>query len=236
MARARPLWLAAVVALMLLSGSVPAAVAGKPGIRQCGAGQASGTMPLPMAAGQAAVVEGYLDDQCRLVVSAVRFVDTASLAGAIPTVIDAVGVGGASDGVAALAGGVTDHWVTTRMWDCCGIKMTEAVLHLQYGWNGQTISSRFVQLSESHHREVAGGWFVKASHLGATAGCVGCASISYRGWVRFGYKGVFDPTGTVFENFHDNRLTGRGNGGWDCWWQITWKQSVPGWHHEAFCS
>lgn len=121
--------------------------------------------------------------------------------------------------------------------DPIGIVMTQQLLLVRYWWNGQQITNVYAELSESHHVEAnGGGWYVDSFSLARTAGCVGCGSIEYRGTVDWGYRGVFDPTGTLFHNRHVNTVTAFGTGQARCTFSITWRNSLPGWSRRFICT
>lgn len=92
-------------------------------------------------------------------------------------------------------------------------------------------------MSESHHVEAwpSRGWYLESWLLQRTAGCIGCASIEYRGIVDWGYQGVFDPTGTLYHNSHRNTVTAFGTGAARCTYDITWRNAFPGWSKEMVC-
>lgn len=223
----------AIIVLALTPASVAAEGGGG---KECGPGEAGGKIPTPPA-GSATVVEGHLNDNCKFVVDRTRTTGMSEAPGPSDTSLGTEGDVSATSGVTAAAIVQSHRSVTTRMWDCCGILLTEARLDLWWNWDGRIVTARWVQLAESHHRELTGGgWWVSAWWLGKTAGCVGCASIAYEGVVDFSYQGIFDSSGTRYKNQHINRLTGKGTGGWACSWQISWRNSFAGWHTQAWCA
>lgn len=198
--------------------------------RTCGAMEVHVEMVAPPNPLKASVVRATLTDDCVLQID-----------GPVVEEIADLGVAPVSNSAGPTPLATTKsatRRAISRSWDCCGIKMTEQTLYMKYWWNSIEIVDVYVDLSESHHLEADGrGWFVESWSLRRTNGCIGCETISYRGIVDWGYRGVFDGSGTRFHNQHVNNITANGRtGASSCSMTITWRDSIAGWKKEFICT
>ena len=147
------LWLAVFAAVTSALAAAPTAVTARAAQTPiCGPGAISGQFSIP--AGNAVAFSGYLDDNCTPVI-----ISTQVLAGtaeafnghSLATEGEPATGGTSSSSGSPATPGVSDRYVVTYINDCCGLVLTEAVLHLQWGWNGSYVTGRFVELAESHH-------------------------------------------------------------------------------------
>ncbi|MDH4334904.1 MAG: hypothetical protein OEW24_06545 [Chloroflexota bacterium] len=137
-------------------------------------------------------------------------------------------------------------YVVTRIWDCCGILLTE--YWMDNNWTS-TGSSGYIYAwgavdGAKWHREgpfgCCGGWYPDSgSHLlGLVGGGLGKTYEKVRGRQGFGYQGALDPTGTYFYNRLTHWITGNRNGTWACTQEVYLKK-VPlpplDWDIQRWC-
>lgn len=187
----------------------------------------------------ATVITATLESDCGVSVTGPVVVDKDRVGLGSPTHLLAASKLSSSvdPGAEILAASVSTKRAVSQSFDPVGILMTEESLFVRYWWSGEQIADVYVELAESHHVEAnGGGWYLDGFSLARTAGCIGCGSIEYRGTVDWGYRGVFDPTGTLFHNRHVNTVTAFGTGQARCTFSITWRNSLPGWSKRFICT
>lgn len=207
----------------------------------CGEIKEAVTLPAPPP-GLVATETWAVNENCQIELGPVQFVDP-SMIGPIPG--DAlIGLGSVrqspNSGESVLS--TSNAYAVQRTWDCCGIKMNEYYLDVQ--WSPSTAGSKITSWSAwdgaSWHLEANGkGWHLDAPNhfLGASAGGVGNPSVTVHGHQGFKYDGIFDPTGTVFYNTYDTWLEGKpGFTYGQCTLQVVWRHAAVGWHQQQWCS
>lgn len=121
------------------------------------------------------------------------------------------------------------------LWDCCGIMMNKVYTNGSWTENGSIIQSYSIGGGYQWHTENGGcgnGWYPVNPYHKKTGGGVGYSSTSFRTHSEFGYKGLFDCSGTTYYNILDNYTTiyagGTGNATcnftrWSRTWLGSWK-------------
>jgi hypothetical protein len=204
----------------------------------CGASTYVLDLTAPADPNAATVVTVELGSDCLPSLVGPVVVNTQLLGVTSPGHVVAALIGPSSGGPAeATVVNVSTKRAISQSLDPVGIVMTEASLLVRYWWNEQQITDVYAELTESHHVEAnGGGWYLDSYSLARTAGCVGCSSIEYRGTVDWGYRGVFDPTGSLYHNRHVNTVTAFSTGQARCTFSITWRNSLPGWSKRFICT
>jgi hypothetical protein len=233
--------LAAAFAALLLAAIPTAGYGASPpdaAPASCGASTYVLDLTAPADPNAATVVTVELGSDCLPSLIGPVVVNTQLLGVTSPGHVVAASIGPSSSGAAeATAVNVSTRRAISQSIDAVGIIMTEASLLVRYWWNEQQITNVYVELAESHHPEpIFGGWYLDSYSLTRTAGCVGCSSIEYRGTVDWGYRGVFDPTGSLYHNRHVNTVTAFGTGQARCSFNIIWRNSLPGWRQRFICT
>lgn len=238
-----------VLFVIVLSLLLPVPVLAKPA-KTCGPITASFSSDMPPE-GFVAFQETRIDDNCKLVVSAVQLVPENQLqpspAEASATFSSAGESLPAPSGTASIDGSASGccwaGYAVQRSWDCCGIKMNEYWTQLQFnrcsgGYCSPYLRTWGAQDGGAWHTEVQyPGWYPNCCDhwLRRTSGGVGYASVAVQGHQGYSYRGVFDTGGNDYYNSYTNNLSGNTTGNWSCSYSYYWKKSAPGWHTQSWC-
>ncbi|MEH1059347.1 hypothetical protein V6U89_29585 [Micromonospora sp. CPCC 206171] len=119
--------------------------------------------------------------------------------------------------------------VWSEMYDCCGILMN--ALYATHGW--RTADGRISQVNTGvdtdwNREPWGGGWHLAQSSQ--AGGCDRpCSMARLEQHAEFGYRGVFDVTGTWYRNSHDLGVTLTGDGTAACELRVTARHWFIGW-------
>lgn len=203
-------------------------------------------IPVPPP-GQVSMQRLVLGDDCRIRAEPIVTMDGSDMPTATADSSSAVGSEGqtATDVTTAALYNYRAYAVT-RIWDCCGILLTEYWMENNWTSTGSTgyIYGWGAVDGAKWHREgpfgCCGGWYLdNGSHLlGLTAGGLYKTYETVRGRQGFGYQGALDPTGTYFYNRLTHWITGYRNGSWGCTQEVYLKK-VPlpplDWDIQRWC-
>jgi len=136
-----------------------------------------------------------------------------------------------------------EYHVNARVWDCCGIVMTQLVTDLYWTSSGSTISWWNYGGFTSHHREnytctpPGSGWYATGPRYTVQdSGGVGYSTVAVRDHAEFGYKGAFsDCIDGLYYNVLENWVYGASLGEGDCGFYGSFRQTAPGWHVVVDC-
>lgn len=119
--------------------------------------------------------------------------------------------------------------VWSQMYDCCGILMN--ALYATHMWSTADgrISRVDTAVDTDRNREPwGGGWHLAQSWQ--AGGCDRpCPGAHLEQHAEFGYRGIFDVTGTWYHNTHDLGVTLTGDGTAACELRVTARHWFVGW-------
>ncbi len=217
-------------ALVLVAGSVaaPTVSAAGPKGGYCENVRFAITQDMPEEDGMAVTQSFYLDANCRVVVTPSRTVEASSLEAA-PADSQSAILGSESGQLSTVSGPVTlaatsyVGYASTRVYDCCGIMLTE---HWnQTRWTSSNPGTGVITAWSATHgakwHDEAGpvpGWYLdpNVSSLGLVEGGLNQSYVRTKGRQGFKYQGVFDPTGTLFYNDLSDWVRGSRSGALSC--------------------
>jgi len=213
----------------------------------CGEVHYAGSLPLPQP-GYVSIAETTINADCSTTTTAVRVAPLSQLEPGVsqtePSASSQVegGVGGgagneSSPPTASASAPVwsTEATVHQRLWDCCGILLNAFYTDVKWGFTGRAVSWYTGTDYERHHTEWPfPGWYPLAHRI-CCGNQAGRWAVSISGHIEFGYRGVFDPTGTWYYNTYDNLLIAYGNGGAACRYAYSFRHAFRGWHTQDWC-
>lgn len=204
--------IAVALAALLAVGSAPVSARTSPdGAEFCYDVSLTSRLDAPRDPSKISVQNFIIDGKCRVVaVGPAEEVSSGELApSSVGTASDVIGIVGASQAATGPVSLASTSYRTNaglRVFDCCGILLTEYWMENTWTSTGSTgvITAWGAVDGASWHREAGntGGWSLDtASHqLGLVAGGLNQTFEKVRGSQGFNYQGVFDPTGTLFYN------------------------------------
>jgi hypothetical protein len=138
----------------------------------------------------------------------------------------------------------TEQWIE----DPINLKLTEINTRLDWCDNGYygNITSYNGSGGTSWHREEAlgrcgfagCGWHQNWSNLWISGGGLNQPYVALRGEADFGYQGYFDPSGSLYDNWHGSTLTANtyAPGDWWCILEVYMQRRPPGiWTWKPYC-
>jgi len=201
--------------------------------RHCPARTARGSMTMPPK-GFAAVVTTTVEGDCSLITSHVHIVALGKLEKLAVRPEPQLHPTPARP--ASPAASTTQATVHQRLWDIAGIRLNEFDTVASWQSGGGRITYYSAHNEVAYHRELIGGWNLDYQNIWVASGGVNQGSVGFGANAGFSYRGLFDPTGSIFYNTYNNSLTAYWYGGWKCGWAYTWRNSFPGWHTQNWCA
>lgn len=197
----------------------------------------SNTVTLPAAPlGEAWVVDGFIDGQCRLTKTVPRLVPIA----AMPALANGARVS-ATNGVVRTSQSKSsaDPQATAyqRTWDRANLQLNALYTTMTWTATGCCVvsSGGFNTIQYKSEPRPYRGWYLSYQNLWWSGGCYGCASETLSGNAGYDYQGIFDPYGGTYHNTYLNQMTGKGYGGWSCTMSYGWRNSLI-WHIQWWCA
>ena len=211
---------------------MPAAAATGPVNGYCENVKGSVDQEMPKETGKAIVQTLSINSKCQVVLSPAKEISVAEFNADAPTGMQSAVLGSASsndgaqgsqDGVTALAATSYVGYSSTRVYDCCGILLTEH--WVQNRWTSSNTSTGVITAWSATHgakwHDEAGpvpGWYLdnNVSSLGLVEGGLNKTYERVKGRQGFKYQGAFDPTGNLFYNDLSDWVRGSRTGALTC--------------------
>jgi hypothetical protein len=205
---------------------------------------------LPQApAGKASTMVITIDENCQPVYGPIKFVapDEANVESNDKNVVagsfDEVRVSTLSldpslgADYAPLAGGSTCFTAFLRLNDVVGLQLNKVYGNVCWSWSGTIVTSASAGGGWQAHSEapVFPGWGAINPWNAQTGGCAGCSYISFRQHTEFNYRGVFDPSGTLYYNTIEVNEYLYGAGSRACSFSFVYRNWFPGWNTATGC-
>ncbi|MEU9570626.1 hypothetical protein AB0D62_12185 [Streptomyces massasporeus] len=222
--------LGTMLAAALLTVAAPAAQAAdvgseaRPTARSCGELRLTGSLPVPPA-GMAAEREVSIGADCTARFGAVRLVPAKKAEGvAVPSVRAAV-----TDGTHRVSG-----W--NEMYDCCNIRMTGLYTASEWTTGGGRVTGASTEATQQWNREPwDAGWSLAAAR--SDTDCTSdCAVSRTEAHADFGYRGIFDVTGTWYANTHHSYVDLATDGTASCRFDVELRHTFVGWNWRHGCA
>lgn len=136
-----------------------------------------------------------------------------------------------------------EYHVNSRVWDCCGIVMTQLVTDVYWTTNGSVITWWTYGGYTSYHREnypcfaPGPGWYATGPRFTRLhSGGVGYSTLAVVDHAEWGYKGAFsDCIDGLYYNVFENYVYGSSIGEGDCGFYGSLRRTAPGWHMMVDC-
>lgn len=126
-----------------------------------------------------------------------------------------------------------------RLYDVIGLLLNEVYSDVCWSWNGTNVTGYSASGGYNYHPEYtpAGpGWTPINPYNVQSNGCVGCSYVTIHQHTEFSYKGVFDPSGTLYYNTLDDYENLFGSGTKSCTFTFRYRNWYTGWHNWTQCS
>jgi hypothetical protein len=115
-----------------------------------------------------------------------------------------------------------------RLWDPVGLLLNASYTTINWSTSGGTIASASSSIQAIWAYDA---WINTGLSDNWNGGCVGCSSISAKGYAAFLWAA--EPS---YYNQDWNYITADGNGGYsNCYSSWNWLTGFPGWHTQVWC-
>ncbi|MFI9825409.1 hypothetical protein ACIHFC_33970 [Streptomyces sp. NPDC052013] len=228
--------LGAMLAAAVLTLTAPSAQAADAGDdarssdRSCGELRLTGSLPVPPA-GMAVEREVSIGADCTARFGAVRMVPAEKAEGAAArAATGAAGVSGATaDGTHRVAG-----W--NEMYDCCNIRMTGLYTASEWTTGGGRVVGASTEATQQWNREPWNAGWSLTSARSDTDCTADCAVSRTEAHADFGYRGIFDATGTWYANTHHSYVDLAADGTASCRFDVELRHTFVGWNWRHGCA
>ncbi|MCX4803104.1 hypothetical protein ACFWWM_33795 [Streptomyces sp. NPDC058682] len=211
--------------------TAPASGTGAPAGRACTDVKLSGELPAPPA-GMTVQQEITIGADCTPQLGPARLVPVAGAkAGAAEKVTTT-----ALSASGAQAAGTRQFKSWSEMYDCCNIRMTGLYTTSTWDADGALVTSASTEATQQWNREPwNAGWSLVSSSK--SADCVsGCSVSRNEAHATFSYRGIFDPTGSWYENKHHSYVELKADGTASCRFDVDLKHTFIGWNWQRGCA
>ncbi|GGV91618.1 hypothetical protein [Streptomyces massasporeus] len=226
--------LGTMLAAALLTVAAPAAQAAdagsgseaRPTARSCGELRLTGSLPVPPA-GMAVEREVSIGADCTARFGAVRLVQAEKAEAATAQAASAVAP--VTDGTHRVSG-----W--NEMYDCCNIRMTGLYTASEWTTGGGRVTGASTEATRQWNREPwNAGWSLTAAR--SDTDCTSdCAVSRTEAHADFGYRGIFDVTGSWYANTHHSYVDLAADGTASCRFDVELRHTFVGWNWRHGCA